>query len=79
MVLLSNTDLAGAQLLAERVRQTIANAAVSIDDISIKISASLGVAELRSNEMNATFFTRADKALYQAKNSGKNRVCLARD
>lgn len=79
VVLLSNTDLTGAQLLAERIRQSIANATVSVEDTTVKISASLGVAELRSNEMNATFFTRADKALYQAKNSGKNRVCLARD
>ncbi len=79
VILLSNTDLVGANLLANRIRQNISSTNIELDDNTINISASLGVAELRSNEMNATFFSRADKALYQAKNSGKNRVCLAKD
>jgi len=79
VILLSNTDLAGADLLANRIRQSIADTVIEIGSNQLNVSASLGVAELRSNEMNATFFTRADKALYQAKNSGKNRVCKAKE
>jgi len=79
VILLSNTDLAGANLLAERIRQNISGTQIELEQGAVSVSASLGVAELRVNEMNATFFTRADKALYQAKNSGKNRVCMAKD
>jgi len=79
VILLSNTDIDGAVYLAERIRRSVANANVRFDDKLIKSSISLGVAELKAEELNAAFFSRADKALYDAKNSGKNRVCVAKD
>jgi len=74
VALLSNTSLAGARLLAERIRQKIANNSIAYNDCDISITTSLGISELTEGEQNASFFTRADKALYEAKGSGKNCV-----
>ncbi len=41
------------------------------------VTISIGVAELRPNERSASLLERADAALYFAKNSGRNRVCLS--
>ncbi|MGI4793580.1 MAG: GGDEF domain-containing protein [Janthinobacterium lividum] len=41
------------------------------------VTISIGVAELRLNERSASLIERADAALYQAKNSGRNKVCLS--
>ncbi len=77
VALLSNTDLQGAQLLAERIRAAVEQEQICCGDQTLRVTASLGVAELAANENQAQFFTRADQALYQAKREGRNRVCLA--
>lgn len=41
------------------------------------VTISIGVAELRTNERAASWIERADAALYQAKNTGRNKVCLS--
>lgn len=41
------------------------------------LTISIGVAQLRHNERSASLIERADAALYQAKNSGRNKVCLS--
>ena len=77
VALLSNTSVDGAVMLAERIRKAIETAAVNHEADDINITVSLGIAELNQDEQNASFFSRADKALYQAKNSGKNKFCIA--
>lgn len=65
-----------ARLIAERLRQTIANAAFLIEGKSLHVTTSIGVAcadadeQLTSDEM----ISRADTALYLAKQTGRNRV-----
>jgi len=76
VILLSNTDLDGGAYLGERIRESVAQSSISHDNQSLNITISLGVAELKPDEMNAKFFSRADKALYRAKNEGKNQVCI---
>lgn len=78
VVLLSNTDLPGAALLAERIRQRVEHHRVDgKKGESIKITLSLGVAQLQNTEDATTFFCRADKALYEAKGLGRNRVVIS--
>lgn len=76
-LLLSNTDKKSAHLLAERLRvgasQLICNDAKN----SFGFSISLGVAQLSQGEEGFSFFDRADKALYQAKKSGRNKTISA--
>jgi diguanylate cyclase (GGDEF)-like protein len=77
VVLLSETDLAGAELVAERIRSTIESHTLSYDMSAVKITASLGVSELRSNDSADALVKRADNAMYQAKKNGRNQVVLA--
>jgi diguanylate cyclase (GGDEF)-like protein len=74
-VIVPETDLAGAVLLAERLRVDLAQARIEIPGgVPLRVSASFGVAvkgELGSAE---ELIAAADEALYEAKRAGKNRV-----
>lgn len=79
VVALHNTDLAGAAVVAEKLRQAIAAVVVEIGPGRFgRITASLGVASTDGREIEPkALVTAADAALYRAKTSGRNRVCLA--
>jgi diguanylate cyclase (GGDEF)-like protein len=73
-VLLPKADLAGAVPVAERLRGAIEARKIA----GIKVTASFGVAEFDGSLADpAAFVERADKALYRAKESGRNRVVAA--
>jgi diguanylate cyclase (GGDEF)-like protein len=75
-IVLNGTDEAGALLLAERIRQNVAN--LVIDSLKeVHITLSLGVAVLQADERSEQLFIRADSALYQAKQEGRNQVVTA--
>lgn len=77
VVLLRNTPEGGAELLAERTRQAIAQLACQYGDNTIKITVSIGLTSLQAGDSAQDLFKRADKALYQAKQAGRNCVQLA--
>ncbi|MEE3623187.1 diguanylate cyclase [Nitrospirillum sp. BR 11752] len=80
MMLLPETDLAGARAVAERVRIGLAALAVTYDGQTAQVTASLGVAQWRGpDETLEDLLARADGALYQAKKGGRNRTVLACD
>jgi diguanylate cyclase (GGDEF)-like protein len=67
---------AGALLLAERMRETVARLRVSYETYTIAFTVSIGVATMDQNRRFATvdaLLKSADEALYAAKNSGRNR------
>lgn len=78
-VLLPNTPRAGARNVAEMLRR-----AVEVKELVDRgngrglgrVTLSLGVAEFKPGESAVSFIERADAALYQAKNAGRNRVCI---
>jgi diguanylate cyclase (GGDEF)-like protein len=74
VILLNETSQAGAQVIAERIRLAIEKASVDAAGQKLKITVSLGAAALKPNDSKDRLFQRADKALYQAKKSGKNMV-----
>ncbi len=76
-VLMNNTDQFGARLLAERICQAVRAAPCRVPGCDIPFTVSAGVATLRVHESDRLFFERADAALYEAKRSGRDRVCLA--
>ena len=76
VVLASHTGEAGAMLLAERIRENVA-AMQTVRGRNIGITVSVGVARLKDTEHADVLFERADKALYTAKNDGRNRSILA--
>lgn len=73
LILAPNTDLSGAQILAEKLLQTISETDFVPAD---KVTASIGVTERLSSESAESWFNRTDMALYRAKSTGKNRVCV---
>lgn len=77
VALLPNTDQEGALHLAERVRAAVANDPVTYGEQSAAVTLSIGVASLEDAESPEAIFERADHALYQAKNEGRNRTVLA--
>jgi len=75
VVMLPETDSKGAYEFAERFREKISNSSVVIDDTTtIKYSVSIGISSLdiTYDKDVKTILQRADKALYQAKESGRN-------
>ena len=78
-LLASQTDLEGAIYLAERTRRAISRARFSVTEgdraHKLSITASFGVAPYRGDRK--AFFNDADRALYSAKNSGKDCVVVA--
>ena len=59
--------------MAEKIRLLIAYYNFDQD---IKVTASFGVSTLRANESLEQLFAAADKALYQAKHDGRNKVVV---
>ena len=76
VVLLREQTLGDALLIAERIRQAIADAPVQVSpDSTLPVTCSVGVAVLNATDASVqSVVDRADQALYQAKNAGRNRV-----
>ena len=74
MILLPNTGAQEALLVAEKLRKTFANHEVT--DVGITTS-SFGVATYHAKETIDQWIGRIDKALYEAKNGGRNTVRFA--
>lgn len=74
-VLLPYFDLCRAEEKAEDLRATLARS--RFEEQSIRVTTSIGVAQLSENETGAQLLKRADDALYDAKGSGRNRVIIA--
>lgn len=74
-VLLGDTRLDDAVLVADRFRERLEAIDVKIrDDLIIHKTASIGVTQYQYSESIDNFISRADKALYEAKTTGKNKV-----
>jgi len=74
-VFLPNTDLAGALKRAETLRIQIENLMLQVGDVSLQITASIGVARNQHSEQSMIEIQRlADQAMYLAKRQGRNRV-----
>jgi diguanylate cyclase (GGDEF)-like protein len=70
-------------MVAERLRQTIASKVIDISKVNpdsetktLSITLSLGVYEMKESDDDADLLKKADKALYQAKNTGRNKVVI---
>lgn len=72
VVLLRNTDLEGAALLAERIRESVENCDLGIPDLQVKVS--IGVASYQPQMNEQELFALADRLVYQAKADGRNCV-----
>lgn len=80
ILLLPETDLAGAQALADHLRCKVEETSFDYDTVTITITISIGIAGKEAHAEVASLdqvISKADKALYEAKRAGRNRViCL---
>lgn len=76
VMILRNTTLNGARLLADRIRRKVEKLECQGKRKPITMTVSAGVATLEGGESAQKLFERADAALYAAKNGGRNRVCV---
>ncbi len=74
VVLFPETSLDGAFITARKILENISR---RFNVGNVKLSASAGIAEYKPGETPEEFINRADRALYAAKNSGKNEIYIA--
>lgn len=81
VLLLPHTNRFQAQMLAERVRAKIEKTEMDYCGTKFKVTASIGVAAMKpgSLESEESLLGKADKALYAAKNDGRNKVVVSDD
>ncbi|MDO8291355.1 MAG: GGDEF domain-containing protein [Gallionella sp.] len=73
-MLLPDTGLENARVAAERLRAAIADREIRYNEISFRITISIGIAQTQHEEKLETLIGEADRALYRAKDLGRNRV-----
>jgi diguanylate cyclase (GGDEF)-like protein len=79
IVLCPNSEAYQAAVGAERLRQEIEGNVVTVGDKTCRVTISLGVAASQGQtDAPDALLKRADRALYQAKHAGRNRVCVDR-
>lgn len=78
VVVLPETNSQGAYVFAERIRKKIFNSVVVVENTPIKYSVSIGIAVLdfTTDADVKSIIQRADKALYEAKRSGRNTTII---
>ena len=81
VMLLQDCDLDNAYKVAEKVRQDIEKTSVSVHiDTEVKFTVSIGVAQFNQKDDNNNIeltLSRADEALYKAKNTGRNKTVVS--
>ncbi len=75
-VVLPNAELDRAEQIAQRFRAKLTNRPVSFGSDELFVTASIGVAEFKAAEPRDAWVTRADQAMYLAKQQGRDRVCV---
>lgn len=77
VVLLAESSLHEAVKRAEEALLKIRREALIIDQFTIKFTVSMGVAQLLQNETTEEWLKRGDKALYDSKQTGRNKITIA--
>lgn len=76
VIMMPKTDTQGAHNLAERIQQDLSQLSLKWQEDSIQVTASIGITSLHTGDDALGLFERADQALYQAKNNGRNQICM---
>ena len=75
-IILPESDSQSAAASAERIREGFADTPFTHGELSMNVTASFGVAERRKGELGEDWIERCDRAMYRAKQLGRNQVCI---
>ena len=79
VLMLDDTPIEKAEGIAERIRQTVENTLITYNDEKIKVTVSAGAASYNFDFESAyDLVNRADQAMYESKQNGRNRVSISR-
>ena len=85
-ILLPFTRTEEAVMVAERLRHSVENTIIDLSKVnpdapqkSINVTISIGIYEFKNSDISDDLLKKADKALYQAKDTGRNRVIINKD
>lgn len=79
-MILSGAPVAGAKVFARRVQQMLAERPLVEGGVTIRVTASMGIAAMRAGDASAdASLARSDAALYRAKGGGRDRVEVVTD
>ncbi|AIS14459.1 diguanylate cyclase [Pseudomonas chlororaphis subsp. aurantiaca] len=76
IVLLKDTDSATALKIAEKIRQLIEQQRYAYEGKNMQLTVSIGVTTLQADDTLHSLLSRADHAMYRAKQTGRNRTCV---
>ena len=77
MIILSDTQLKNAYVFADRLRKEVADSLISYNNIDVKCTISIGIAEIDENIVSdEAWITCVDAALHRAKEGGRNKISL---
>ena len=75
VLLLSDTNLEGAVMLAERLRKTLEEQPIELEGELLKVTVSIGgITYLGGSSSFDDLFSKADKLLYKSKHAGRNQI-----
>ncbi|EMP55095.1 response regulator PleD [Marinobacter santoriniensis NKSG1] len=77
LIMLPETTVENAMTVADKIRRALADTPIPTDRGLIRQTISLGVARFHGEQHPENLIKRADEALYQAKDTGRNRAILA--
>jgi len=78
VILLPETGIVDATRAMNKLRQGISKLSIDNNGEDISVTMSFGISEFDNHDTTKDVFVRADKALYRAKEKGRNRVCCQR-
>lgn len=76
IVLLKDTDGETGLMIAEKIRQHVEQQRYVYNDKALQLTVSIGVTTLQTDDTLHTLLSRADHAMYRAKQAGRNRTCV---
>lgn len=76
VILMPETTAQEAKKIADKLRKKVEQSPFNFKKEPVQITISFGISEFNSNEPSDEVFSRADKALYKAKDSGRNQVIV---
>jgi diguanylate cyclase (GGDEF)-like protein len=76
IVLLKDTDGETGLMIAEKIRRHVEQQRYTYNDSSLHLTVSIGLTTLQTDDTLHALLSRADHAMYRAKQSGRNRTCV---